>query len=193
MEKQLWLVICGTGRREGIYAIRAGKYVIGRRPDCQIHLTHRSVSRRHAELIYDHGTLTVRDLGSRNGTFVNSEQVTAVQPLAVGSLLRVGDVLLAVRDQVPQWSQHDEDLETPPPSCRDGHGDGLTALSGLPPERRRVGELISLGWPEKRVAARLHKKLCTVHQHVTTLYRDFRVHSKGEFMLRALGRGAEGE
>ncbi|MEA2684440.1 MAG: hypothetical protein QOK05_2768 [Chloroflexota bacterium] len=35
----------------------------------------RSVSRRHAELAYEHGTILLRDLGSTNGTSVNGERL----------------------------------------------------------------------------------------------------------------------
>jgi pSer/pThr/pTyr-binding forkhead associated (FHA) protein len=35
----------------------------------------RSVSRRHAELMYEHGTISVRDIGSTNGTTVNGERL----------------------------------------------------------------------------------------------------------------------
>jgi pSer/pThr/pTyr-binding forkhead associated (FHA) protein len=35
----------------------------------------RSVSRRHAELMYEHGTISVRDIGSTNGTTVSGERL----------------------------------------------------------------------------------------------------------------------
>jgi hypothetical protein len=42
------------------------------------------VSRRHAELYVEGGTLFVRDLGSANGTFVNGRQLETA-PVALGS------------------------------------------------------------------------------------------------------------
>jgi len=50
--------------------------VIGRAPTCDIHLTHPTVSSRHAEIRkLDNGELELIDLNSANGTFVNGERV----------------------------------------------------------------------------------------------------------------------
>jgi pSer/pThr/pTyr-binding forkhead associated (FHA) protein len=54
---------------------RSEKVVIGRAGDCDLPfpttLEYREVSRRHCELSIDPPAIQVRDLGSRNGTFVN--------------------------------------------------------------------------------------------------------------------------
>jgi pSer/pThr/pTyr-binding forkhead associated (FHA) protein len=62
--------------------------VVGRGREATLTLPHPLVSRRHCELYEADGTLRVRDLGSLNGTFVGSQQVTdaAVPP---GELLTV--------------------------------------------------------------------------------------------------------
>jgi pSer/pThr/pTyr-binding forkhead associated (FHA) protein len=64
---------------------------IGRGRDAAIVLPHPLVSRRHCELYEAAGQLMVRDLGSLNGTFVNSERVTE-SPLPAGELLTIGTV-----------------------------------------------------------------------------------------------------
>lgn len=48
---------------------------IGRLPENQVRLDHRTVSRRHAQIAYTGDAFVVRDLGSDNGTFVNGEGV----------------------------------------------------------------------------------------------------------------------
>ena len=192
MDKQLWVVVCGAGTGEGAYAIRRGRYVIGRTKDCDIRVPHWSVSRHHADLVYKNGTLSVRDLGSRNGTRVNGKLVQ-VQQLTVPSMLAVGGVGLEVRDKFSLETQCDDELDTPGAFWRDGHADSLNTLSEHPLVRRRVGELLSKGLSEKRVAAILDVKECTVHYHVMILYRDFEVHSKGEFIARVLGRERNGD
>lgn len=48
---------------------------IGRDPDATLVLSHSAVSRRHAEIVYDNGRFILRDVGSRNGTFVNGERL----------------------------------------------------------------------------------------------------------------------
>jgi len=72
-----------------------GRTTIGSAPGAQVRIADREVSRLHAELEpTDRGTW-VRDLGSRNGTFVDNLQVAAAL-LPDGARLRVGgtDVLL---------------------------------------------------------------------------------------------------
>jgi len=64
---------------------------IGRGRDASIVLPHPLVSRRHCELYEAAGQLMVRDLGSLNGTFVNSERVSE-SPLPAGELLTIGTV-----------------------------------------------------------------------------------------------------
>ena len=49
---------------------------IGRHPESEIAILHSRVSRHHAEVAYDGGLWTLRDLGSTNGTFVRGELVS---------------------------------------------------------------------------------------------------------------------
>jgi ABC-type multidrug transport system ATPase subunit/pSer/pThr/pTyr-binding forkhead associated (FHA) protein len=53
-------------------------------------LDHPTVSRRHVALRPAGDTLTVRDLGSSNGTYVNGERVQQPRALAVGDTVRIG-------------------------------------------------------------------------------------------------------
>ncbi|GFN30948.1 type VII secretion protein EssC [Paenibacillus xylaniclasticus] len=52
-----------------------GRLVIGRAEDCDIQFASRFVSSRHAELQITNGQLTIIDLGSANGTFVNGSRI----------------------------------------------------------------------------------------------------------------------
>jgi predicted component of type VI protein secretion system len=69
---------------------------LGRHDDCIIRIKSSQVSRKHCELFEAGGKLTVRDLGSSNGTFVNGKRVLGQQPLKVGDELTVGSVTLRV-------------------------------------------------------------------------------------------------
>jgi sigma-B regulation protein RsbU (phosphoserine phosphatase) len=62
---------------------------IGRDPGCDVVISEATVSRRHAEVRWDGHELTVEDLGSSGGTFVNDGRVqhAVVQP---GDILRLG-------------------------------------------------------------------------------------------------------
>src|SRR5262245_31697008 len=69
---------------------------LGRHDDCIVRIKSSQVSRRHCELLEVDGRLTVRDLGSSNGTFVNGKRVLGQQVLKVGDELTVGTVTLRV-------------------------------------------------------------------------------------------------
>lgn len=60
--------------------------VIGRSKDCQFSVPYKLLSREHAALIVEDDQLSVKDLGSANGCFVNGERVTE-------AVLRSGDKL----------------------------------------------------------------------------------------------------
>ena len=52
-----------------------GRTLVGRSPECAIFLDDVTVSRRHAEIVREGDTFTIRDLGSLNGTYVNRKRI----------------------------------------------------------------------------------------------------------------------
>jgi EAL domain-containing protein (putative c-di-GMP-specific phosphodiesterase class I) len=75
-------------RRTTVYPL---PYRVGRLRGLALSLSAESVSKEHAELFVKDGELRVRDLGSKNGTFVNSERITET-PLREGDILHVAQV-----------------------------------------------------------------------------------------------------
>ncbi len=71
---------------------------VGRNPGLDLSLASDSVSKEHAELLLRGGALYVRDLGSKNGTFVNSERVGEA-PLREGDILHFAQVEFRVGRQ----------------------------------------------------------------------------------------------
>lgn len=80
------------------YQVKPGKNAIGRRSDLDISITDISASRTHAEFFYDEnaGTLTLQDLGSTNGTYVNRERITHPVRLSNNDIIRIGGYLINV-------------------------------------------------------------------------------------------------
>ncbi|MBS1717305.1 MAG: FHA domain-containing protein [Armatimonadetes bacterium] len=77
------------------YVLQAGENVLGREDGLAISLVgESSVSRRHAALIVQGSQVTVRDLGSTNGTFVNGQKVTADIVLHLGDRVQFGAVAM---------------------------------------------------------------------------------------------------
>jgi pSer/pThr/pTyr-binding forkhead associated (FHA) protein len=79
-----------------IFPIEPGKTVIGRREDCELRIPLSEISRRHAELIVDENAVSLRDLGSVNGTYVNNHRISE-QELAPGDHIIIGPVVFTVQ------------------------------------------------------------------------------------------------
>lgn len=84
---------------------------IGRQPGLELGLEDSTCSKLHAELLRDPAGWTLRDLDSRNGTFVDGVPLRSSVPLRDGQLLRVGRTLLLAceawpRGQVPSAPFH---------------------------------------------------------------------------------------
>jgi len=80
------------------FEVKAGRrYIIGRKDSCDLRIPLTSVSREHAAVYYDEEDkeFVVEDLGSSNGTFVNTEQVTTMG-LCPGDVILIGPVPLQV-------------------------------------------------------------------------------------------------
>lgn len=78
-------------------ALTRGEHVIGRGTSCQIRLDDPMCSRRHAVVRVAADGVTVTDLGSTNGTRLDSAVITATAvPITPGQLLRVGDSVLGL-------------------------------------------------------------------------------------------------
>ena len=69
------LVLFKKSGSQKIFPLPSSVTVIGRRRDCDLHIPVMSVSRRHCQLSYNEGVLKIRDLGSRNGTYLNSKLI----------------------------------------------------------------------------------------------------------------------
>ncbi|HEU4734450.1 MAG TPA: FHA domain-containing protein [Kofleriaceae bacterium] len=77
----------------GAHAI-AAKTSIGRNHDGDLILLASSVSREHAEITRGESGWTLRDLGSRNGTFVDGVRAQGAVALPSRARLQIGDVAL---------------------------------------------------------------------------------------------------
>jgi len=67
---------------------------IGRTPANTIALRDVSVSAKHAQVIRTAEGFFIEDVGSRNGTYINSEKLTEKRLLADGDLVRLGKIIL---------------------------------------------------------------------------------------------------
>lgn len=85
------LMELGSQRRAGLLC---GRVLIGSLPINTVRVDDSGVSKVHAWIGRDHGGFYVADAGSRTGTFVNGQRVSARQPLRDGDEIRVGPLRL---------------------------------------------------------------------------------------------------
>lgn len=83
------LVLVKKNGSQKAFSLSSGVTVIGRRHDCDLRIPLISVSRRHCQLNRDEGALKIRDLGSRNGTYVNGKRIDEVV-IQAGDYIEVG-------------------------------------------------------------------------------------------------------
>ncbi len=71
-----------------------GEFVFGRGPECHVRPNSDWVSRQHCLLRVEDGGVSLRDLGSSNGTLVNGHLITEECQLHDGDTLQVGPLVL---------------------------------------------------------------------------------------------------
>ena len=73
---------------------------LGRDISNDIVLNDRETSRHHLRLMRAGDTLTIEDLGSTNGTFVNGKRVSGVTPLQNGDMIGLGETVTLALESV---------------------------------------------------------------------------------------------
>ncbi|MGF1679635.1 MAG: FHA domain-containing protein [Candidatus Methylacidiphilales bacterium] len=83
----------GTGIDQQIFLLQEGETILGRAEECDVSISDKSMSRRHARIIISKGTAWIEDLGSANGIRVNRKLVKSMS-LEEGNLLFLGNTVL---------------------------------------------------------------------------------------------------
>ncbi len=77
---------------------------VGRDPSCDLVLDEQTISRKHASIALEGESIIVRDLGSRNGTFVGGRRVD-VSKIEPGQDIRIGTYRITVYRKEPPQSE----------------------------------------------------------------------------------------
>ena len=97
IRKQWRLVLVEPATEAGAAYAIDDEITLGRGGGCTVPLAFDTfVSQVHARAFDRDGTLWIEDLGSRNGTFVNGEQVHEPTRVAKGTRVQVGETVLEV-------------------------------------------------------------------------------------------------
>ena len=105
------LKLIGTdGNRLFSWEMKPGKFILGRKAECDFYVPNQTVSRNHAEVeVTDDGTVFITDLGSHNGTTINSRPVSERVQMKLGDNIVFGEVNFRLSDR-------DEPITTGPSS-----------------------------------------------------------------------------
>lgn len=134
------------------YDVKSMTVKIGRAPECNVQIPAEhgaSVSRVHAEVSIQEGGVSVKDAGSRNGTFLNGKRLEGPHPLARSDLIMLGsggptfsvEELHIVKGQAP------EPTVTPAEAYpkREAAGVGGSATDPMPAMKREKDEPKAVG------------------------------------------------
>jgi pSer/pThr/pTyr-binding forkhead associated (FHA) protein len=91
----------GTAKKQTL-RLRNPDTIIGRQKGCDLRIPSAIVSRRHCLLRFRDDCLTVEDLDSSNGTFLNGERVSGKEVVRPGDRLEIGPLVLLVQYQLTQ-------------------------------------------------------------------------------------------
>jgi DNA-binding CsgD family transcriptional regulator len=149
------------------------------------------VSRVHAVIDELGGSWSVRDVGSRNGTFVNGTRVSGDARLSPGDELRIGRTRIVLRADRTADDAGLTEAQAPPPTLTPRERDVLIALF----TPITGSEMFTEPASTKQIAQALWVSEAAVKQHLLRLYDKFGVTGDGErrrtrLANEALRRGA---
>jgi len=123
--------------------------VLGRNADCGVVINVPAVSREHACILRVQGTFYLEDLGSRNGTFLNNQQVTSRLQLKDNDKIKICDFLCSFHDATrkPLPPANEEEDDEPEDSstveAQVSHSSGLVLESQSAEKLRALLEISS--------------------------------------------------
>jgi DNA-binding CsgD family transcriptional regulator len=188
-----WLIMRGVFPEVWSHRVKTRKQIIGRSPECAIQVLDEKVSRRHAKIWERSGVVFIRDLNSRNGTYVDGERVTRCTVVS-GKSVRIGDVTFEVVASLTTARNVTLARISSPTVEEEVFTHALDVpLAGLSDGQRHVLRLLVQGASEKQAAAALGLSYHTIHTHVKQIYRQLQVRSRGELMALCLSQhGGDG-
>jgi DNA-binding transcriptional ArsR family regulator len=166
---EMWV----EGNRERI-PLRGERMTIGQAPTNDVPIPFdRTVSRVHAVVERIASRWCVRDLASRNGTFVNGERIWNERPLRRGDEIRVGSVRLVAR--IDETDHSDETAAPAPgPSVTRREHEVLVALC----RPMFSGDVFREPASIRQIASELVVSEAAVKQHLSRLYDKFKIYER---------------
>ena len=170
-----------------IFHLEPGTFVLGRSAQCDFIVNDASISRRHAAITFLDGCVTVKDLESSNGTFLDGKRIKESR-VNLGQSIRFGKVAFTIASQKGEDIHFGPEEETD--KCVDLEGFLGSGGPDLSLAQSRVFNQLLQGLDEKQIAKQLFISPHTVHNHLRVIYRKYQVHSRLELLAKILGKKA---
>jgi DNA-binding CsgD family transcriptional regulator len=159
--------------------------VVGRGVGVDLQLNDESVSRRHASLRLGEDDLSIEDLRSRNGTWVNGTVISSPVCLTLGDRITIGSHAFVLVSPSAEREKIDVERVTQPiiadPTAR--------ALAPLSPRERTVFPLLAGGLSQREIAARCGVSVKTVETYRTRISHKLGLQNRAELIRYALDAG----
>ena len=82
---------------QGEWILSEGSTFVGRDRECGVRVDSADLSRRHARIVVTRAETTIEDLGSKNGTEVNGERISASVTLKDHDQIQLGSLTMTYR------------------------------------------------------------------------------------------------
>lgn len=99
-----------------------GECLVGRAKECDIQIAERRLSRRHCKLTFDNGRVTLEDLGSQNGTYVNRKRIPRRYELQHGDILNFAEYAIHYLSDAADYDGPDRENASVPAAPRPKSG-----------------------------------------------------------------------
>jgi hypothetical protein len=168
-----YLEMWGSAGRD-LKPLDGDRLTVGADPSSDLVAERRGLSRAHAVFERYGEAWSVRDLGSRNGTFVNGERVIGERALHADDEILLGDLRI-VFHSTNTGARPTEGVQHPP-ALTQRERDVLVALC----RPLLGGDAFTEPATIKAIAAELFVTEAAVKQHIARLYEKFGVDEGGE-------------
>jgi pSer/pThr/pTyr-binding forkhead associated (FHA) protein len=179
-----------------------GDFVLGRGSDCGLQIDDVEASRRHAVLHVENDSVTIEDLGSRNGLRLNGVRIEGTRPLGHGDVITIGkyEIHLIEEDErqrrailtTVQSSGDSERLSDELVSALDletGEVPSLAGVDKLSKREQEVLRLVALGHTHKEIAKTLGVSVKTIETYRSRINDKLGFESRAELVRFALRAG----
>ncbi len=176
----------------GQVLLSQGDFTLGRSQECGLPLDDEKVSRHHAVLHVGNDELTVEDLDSRNGVFVNGERVQKQHHLAHGDVLTIGKQQLYVIEEGERQRRADMPTVTSPEESEELKRElarSESRLDRLSKRELEVLRLLALGHTHKEIAQQLGVSVKTVETYRARVAEKLEIRSRADLVRYALTSG----